>query len=49
MQQFYCVRNYGGEELEPLSLRELQRLQHEIETSLRRIRTRKVVSIRLIS
>ncbi|GER30691.1 MADS box transcription factor [Striga asiatica] len=35
------IRNYEGEDLIPLSLRELQSLQHQIDTALRRIRTRK--------
>lgn len=31
-----------GEELDPLSLRELQSLEQQLDTSLKRIRTRKV-------
>ncbi|KAL6587578.1 hypothetical protein OROMI_000556 [Orobanche minor] len=33
--------NYAGEDLDPLSLRELQSLQHQLDTALKRIRTRK--------
>ncbi|GFP97925.1 agamous-like mads-box protein agl8 homolog [Phtheirospermum japonicum] len=35
------MRNYVGEELDPLSLRELQRLQHQLDNALKRVRTRK--------
>ncbi|KAH6761828.1 mitogen-activated protein kinase kinase 3 [Perilla frutescens var. hirtella] len=35
------IRNYDGEDLDPLSLRELQSLQHQLDTSLKRIRMRK--------
>ncbi|KAK6152642.1 hypothetical protein DH2020_012281 [Rehmannia glutinosa] len=35
------TRNYVGEDLDPLSLRELQSLQHQLENALKRIRTRK--------
>ncbi|KAL6499165.1 hypothetical protein OROHE_026193 [Orobanche hederae] len=35
------IRNYAGEDLDPLSLRELQSLQHQLDTALKRIRTRK--------
>ncbi|KAI3462858.1 hypothetical protein Pfo_019521 [Paulownia fortunei] len=34
-------RNYVGEDLDLLSLRELQSLQHQLDTALKRIRTRK--------
>ncbi|KAL3640214.1 hypothetical protein CASFOL_011789 [Castilleja foliolosa] len=35
------MRNYVGEDLDPLSLRELQRLQHQLDNALKRVRTRK--------
>ncbi|KAL2522998.1 Agamous-like MADS-box protein AGL8 [Forsythia ovata] len=35
------IRNYVGEDLEPLSLRELQSLEQQLDTALKRIRTRK--------
>ncbi|OMO99843.1 Transcription factor, K-box [Corchorus capsularis] len=35
------LRNFMGEELDPLSLRDLQLLEHQIDTSLKRIRIRK--------
>ncbi|KAJ4833101.1 hypothetical protein Tsubulata_001084 [Turnera subulata] len=35
------LRNYTGDDLDPLSLRELQHLEHQIDTALKRIRTRK--------
>ncbi|XP_052204714.1 truncated transcription factor CAULIFLOWER A-like [Diospyros lotus] len=35
------IRRYVGEDLDPLSLRELQYLEQQIETALKRIRTRK--------
>lgn len=35
------IKHYVGEELEPLSLRELQSVEQQIETALKRIRTRK--------
>lgn len=35
-------RNYTGENLDPLSLRELQSLEQQIDTALKRVRTRKV-------
>ncbi|OMP10421.1 Transcription factor, K-box [Corchorus olitorius] len=35
------LRNFMGEELDSLSLRDLQLLEHQIDTSLKRIRTRK--------
>ncbi|XP_022727920.1 truncated transcription factor CAULIFLOWER A-like [Durio zibethinus] len=35
------LRNFMGEELDPLSLRDLQLLEQQIDNSLRRIRTRK--------
>lgn len=38
----YIVRHYMGEELDPLSLRELQSLEQQLDTALKRIRTRKV-------
>ncbi|KAI8541758.1 hypothetical protein RHMOL_Rhmol08G0087200 [Rhododendron molle] len=34
-------RHYVGEDLDPLSLRELQSLEHQIDTALKRIRSRK--------
>ncbi|CAJ1834985.1 unnamed protein product [Sphenostylis stenocarpa] len=35
------VRNFMGNELDPLSLKELQNLEQQLDTSLKRIRTRK--------
>lgn len=35
------IRHYVGEELEPLNLRELQSVEQQLETALKRIRTRK--------
>ncbi|KAK9924850.1 hypothetical protein M0R45_033198 [Rubus argutus] len=35
------IRNYTGENLDPLSLRELQSLEQQIDTALKRVRTRK--------
>ncbi|XP_059293846.1 truncated transcription factor CAULIFLOWER A-like [Lycium ferocissimum] len=35
------IRHYMGQDLDPLSLRELQSLEQQIDTSLKRIRTRK--------
>ncbi|KAG5535223.1 hypothetical protein RHGRI_023115 [Rhododendron griersonianum] len=35
-------RHYVGEDLDPLSLRELQSLEQQIDTALKRIRSRKV-------
>ncbi|KAL3526626.1 hypothetical protein ACH5RR_011282 [Cinchona calisaya] len=35
------IRHYVGEDLDPLSLRELQSLEQQLETALKRIRTRK--------
>ncbi|MFS8017096.1 putative transcription factor, K-box [Helianthus anomalus] len=35
------IRNYVGEDLEPLNLRELQSIEQLIETALKRVRTRK--------
>ncbi|KAG8384574.1 hypothetical protein BUALT_Bualt04G0131900 [Buddleja alternifolia] len=35
------IRNYAGQELDHLSLRELQNLEQQMDTSLKRIRTRK--------
>ncbi|XP_011085591.1 truncated transcription factor CAULIFLOWER A-like [Sesamum indicum] len=35
------MRNYEGEDLDPLSLRELQSLQQQLDSALKRIRTRK--------
>ncbi|PIM99666.1 MADS box transcription factor [Handroanthus impetiginosus] len=34
------IRNYAGEDLDPLSLRELQNLEQQIDNALKRIRTR---------
>ncbi|KAL6135483.1 hypothetical protein ACLB2K_067711 [Fragaria x ananassa] len=34
-------RNYTGEDLDPLSLRELQKLEQQIDTALKRVRARK--------
>ncbi|KDO72293.1 hypothetical protein CISIN_1g046858mg, partial [Citrus sinensis] len=36
------IRNFMGGDLEPLSLRELQYLEQQIDTSLKRLRNRKV-------
>lgn len=38
-------RNFLGNELDPLSLKELQSLEQQLDTSLKRIRTRKVKSV----
>nr|GEW62730.1 truncated transcription factor CAULIFLOWER A-like [Tanacetum cinerariifolium] len=35
------IRHYGGEDLEPLSLRDLQNVEQQLETALKRIRTKK--------
>uniref|UniRef100_A0A251S7E1 Putative transcription factor, K-box n=1 Tax=Helianthus annuus TaxID=4232 RepID=A0A251S7E1_HELAN len=35
------IRNYVGEDLEPLNLRELQSIEQQLETALKRVRTRK--------
>uniref|UniRef100_A0A2P2M550 Truncated transcription factor CAULIFLOWER A-like n=2 Tax=Rhizophora mucronata TaxID=61149 RepID=A0A2P2M550_RHIMU len=35
------IRNYAGEDLETMSLRELQQLEPQIDTALKRIRSRK--------
>ncbi|KAG7036769.1 Agamous-like MADS-box protein AGL8-like protein [Cucurbita argyrosperma subsp. argyrosperma] len=35
------IRHYLGEELEPLNLRELQSLEQQLDSSLKRIRARK--------
>ncbi|KAH1076257.1 hypothetical protein AAZX31_19G031700 [Glycine max] len=35
------LRNFVGEDLDPLNLRELQSLEHQLETAIKRIRTRK--------
>ncbi|XP_028755939.1 truncated transcription factor CAULIFLOWER A-like [Neltuma alba] len=35
------IRNYGGHDLDILSLRELQNLEQQIDTAMKRIRTRK--------
>ncbi|XP_076905584.1 agamous-like MADS-box protein FUL-L [Bidens hawaiensis] len=35
------IRHYGGEDLEPLNLRELQSVEQQLDTALKRIRTRK--------
>ncbi|KAL6143645.1 hypothetical protein ACLB2K_054340 [Fragaria x ananassa] len=35
------IRNYTGEDLDPLSLRELQNLEQQIDTALKRVRARK--------
>ncbi|KAJ6936432.1 hypothetical protein NC652_011213 [Populus alba x Populus x berolinensis] len=35
------LRNYTGQELDPLSLKELQYLEQQIDTALKRIRSRK--------
>ncbi|MFS8031805.1 putative transcription factor, K-box [Helianthus anomalus] len=34
-------QHYGGEDLEPLNLRELQSVEQQLDTALKRIRTRK--------
>ena len=38
----YIFRHFVGEDLDPLSLRELQNLEQQLDTALKRIRTRKV-------
>ncbi|XP_050230274.1 truncated transcription factor CAULIFLOWER A-like [Mercurialis annua] len=35
------LRNYAGEDLDPMSLRELQQLEQQIDTALKRVRSRK--------
>ncbi|CAI0454473.1 unnamed protein product [Linum tenue] len=35
------IRNLGGEEIDPMSLRELQQLEQQIDTALKRVRSRK--------
>jgi hypothetical protein len=35
-------RNFVGNDLDPLSVKELQSLEQQLDTSLKRIRTRKV-------
>ncbi|XP_076896602.1 agamous-like MADS-box protein FUL-L [Bidens hawaiensis] len=35
------IRHYGGEDLEQLNLRELQNVEQQLETALKRIRTKK--------
>ncbi|PWA74997.1 MADS-box transcription factor CDM41 [Artemisia annua] len=35
------IRHYGGEDLEPLSLRDLQNVEQQLDTALKRIRTKK--------
>ncbi|KAF7822370.1 transcription factor CAULIFLOWER A-like [Senna tora] len=35
------IRNYVGQDLDMLSSRELQNLEHQIDTALKRVRTRK--------
>nr|QCQ83097.1 FUL-like protein [Ambrosia artemisiifolia] len=35
------IRHYGGEDLEPLNLKELQSVEQQLDTALKRIRTRK--------
>ncbi|KAI9120410.1 hypothetical protein K1719_007443 [Acacia pycnantha] len=35
------IRNYEGEDLDPLSLKELQSLEHQLDTAIKRIRTKK--------
>lgn len=37
-----ACRHYMGEELETLSMKDLQNLEHQIDVSLKHIRTRKV-------
>ncbi|GMP30791.1 hypothetical protein CsSME_00005299 [Camellia sinensis var. sinensis] len=36
------IRHYVGEDLDPLSVRELQNLEQQIDTALKKIRSRKV-------
>ncbi|KAL2335387.1 hypothetical protein Fmac_016600 [Flemingia macrophylla] len=35
------LRNFVGQDLDPLNLRELQSLEHQLDTAIKRIRTRK--------
>ncbi|KAK7381209.1 hypothetical protein VNO78_33740 [Psophocarpus tetragonolobus] len=35
------LRNFAGQDLDPLNLRELQSLEHQLDTAIKRIRTRK--------
>jgi hypothetical protein len=37
-----CFRNYMGEDLDGLSLKELQNLEQQLDSSLKHIRSRKV-------
>ncbi|CAM8981149.1 unnamed protein product [Rhodiola kirilowii] len=41
VRMFHICRNLVGEDLDPLSLRELQNLEHELENSLKHIRLKK--------
>ncbi|KAG5112079.1 hypothetical protein JHK82_035348 [Glycine max] len=34
------LRNFVGQDLDPLNLRELQSLEHQLDTAIKRIRTR---------
>lgn len=40
----FIRRNSMGEDLDPLSLRELQHLEQQLDIGLKRIRTRKVIA-----
>lgn len=40
-------RHYVGEDLEQLNLRELQNVEQQLETALKRIRTKKVTKINI--
>ncbi|KAE9466664.1 hypothetical protein C3L33_01448, partial [Rhododendron williamsianum] len=45
LQLILGLRHYVGEDLDPLSLRELQSLEQQIDTALKRIRSRKQKSL----
>ncbi|KAH1215593.1 Agamous-like MADS-box protein AGL8 [Glycine max] len=36
------LRNFVGQDLDPLNLRELQSLEHQLDTAIKRIRTRQI-------
>lgn len=47
---FSCsIRHYMGEDLDPLSLKDLQNLEQQLDTALKHIRSRKVNSDRRFS
>jgi hypothetical protein len=44
---FDQCRNLFGDDLDPLSLRELQNLEQQLDTGLKRLRIRKVILLHL--